>query len=339
MTATPGAHRADGEASRRVLVTGAGGFLGTHLLRALPWAGYQVTALVRPGRPAPDLDAPARGAVRIVEADLRDAVLADAFRGHDLVIHAAAIARASDPRHGAEAMTENVSTTRRVIDACRDAGVPRLLHVSSTAAVGVSPDPATPADEDFAFNLAGLGLAYNETKLEAERLVLAANDGALATVVVNPGVIYGRHGARYMAGDTLSRVLHSRVVPCTAGGLSVVHVDDVVDGILRVADRGAAGERYILAAENVSFRDIARVVREETGARALVVPLPAPARLLLAAFARVRSRGAGANLALSRRFAWQYYDSRKAREQLGWMPRSFREIVRDFLAFRSARGG
>ena len=92
----------------------------------------------------------------------------------------------------------------------------------------------------------------------------------------------------------IERVLRRRIVPCTGGGLSVVHVDDVVAGIQTVAQRGGAGERYILSGDNVSFYEIARVVCRVAGHRALVVPVPDAIRALAVAYGNGRARRGGA---------------------------------------------
>lgn len=321
----------------RVLVTGSAGFLGSHLVSALRARGSVVRGVVHgtdepAGSPRPHAPDAA------IPLELRDAPQAvDVFAGYDLVIHAAAATRARAGEPPDALARANVEMTRTVVAACRAAGVPRLLHVSSTAAVGISADPHRPADESFAYNLAELDLPYANGKHLAERLALAADGDALEVVVVNPGVIFGRRGVRYSGSEVVHRPLRRQVCPCTGGGLSVVHVDDVVDGILRAAERGEAGARYVLSGDNLTFREIAETVCRVAGVRRTIVPVPDVLRDVAGRIADLRRRpGTGLALALSRRYAYQFYSSDRARARLGYAPRGFERIVADCLA---ATGG
>ncbi|HEU4719859.1 MAG TPA: NAD-dependent epimerase/dehydratase family protein [Gemmatimonadaceae bacterium] len=314
-----------------MLVTGAGGFLGTRIVQRFSAHGARVRAVLHAGSTAPASMAAAHEQVRI---ELRESSeLESAFRDHDLVVHAAALTRAHGPDGGRLMETVNVEMTRNVIEACRRAGVPRLVHVSSTAAIGISPDPRTPADERFTFNLGDLGLSYNVSKRNSEQLALDANGAGLEVVVVNPGFVFGWHEPRYRGGEVISRVLNTSPVVCTGGGLSMVHVDDVVAGIVQAADRGRGGERYILSGDNRSFREIADTVLRVAGVRRRILAMPDRARDLLGRVsnARARRRGAPPNLVLDGRYAYQYYSSEKAAAELGYQRRPFESIVEDFL--------
>ena len=316
-------------AQQRVLVTGAAGFLGSNVVRSYVDRGAAVRALVRTHPP----DLPP--GVEVVEVDLLELGGAvGAFAGQDLVVHAAAVLHARTPAERALQERVNVDATLAVLDACRGAGVPRLVHVGSTAALGISPRPDAPADETFGFNLERFELPYNESKRRADELVLSAGSPRLETVVVSPGFTFGSWRDGYRGGEVIERVLRRRVVPCTNGGLSVVHVDDVVAGIRRAAARGRAGERYILSGQNLTFHEIARTVARVSGEKKLVVTVPDVARDLAGAVLnseRARRRGRGPLLFLNRRYAYQYYSSAKALCELGYEARPFEAIVRDAL--------
>ena len=317
----------------RVLVTGAHGFLGSRVVQSYLASGATVGGIVR-----------TKGAVaatppelKIVELDLLDLnANLDAFAGHDLVVHTAALLHARTSAERALQERVNVDVTRSVVAACRHSAVPRLVHVSSTAAIGISPGPRAPADETFGFNLAHFDLPYNETKRRAEHVVLAAGRAGLETVVASPGFTFGRHRGGYRGGEVVERVLRRRVVACTNGGLSVVHVDDVVDGIRRVAAAGGVGQRYILSGPNVSFHEIARTVARIAGEKRLVLSVPDAARDLAGVFLNsryARQRGIAPRLYLGPRYAYQYYSSAKARTELGFDPRSLSAIVEDAVAY------
>jgi dihydroflavonol-4-reductase len=282
----------------------------------------------RPGHAAPG--------VELVELDLLELdAKRDVVAGVDLVIHAAAILRARTPAERALQERVNVEVTRALVEACRDTGVRRLVHIGSTATLGISERPETPADEASEFNLAGFGLDYNETKLQADRLVLSAAAAGLETVVVSPGFTFGRWRDGYRGGEVVERVLQRRVVPCTRGGLSIVHVEDLVDGIRRAAAAGRAGHRYVLSGPNASFHEIARAVARLSGERRLVLTVPDVVRDLagwILNSERARRRGRAPLLFLNGRYAYQYYSSEKARRELGYEPRGLDAIIADALA-------
>lgn len=328
----------------RVLVTGGTGFLGARLVRAFLDEGALVRSAGHAGSAAPPPRLPRHEEPDLdyVEIEIRDreALLA-ASEGRDLVVHTAALTDART-REEIRAMEEvNVEGTRNVLEACRRGGVDRLLHVSSVAALGISPDPDHPADEDFAYNLRDLDLPYPRTKRRSERMVLEANDQDLETVVVNPAFVFGAHRRSYRGSEVIERVLGSTVVPCTRGGLSIVHVDDVARGVVSAARRGAAGERYILSAENLTFREIADAVCRVAGERRWVFTVPDPVRDLLG---QVRDSLLGSGDAtfhphLHGRYAHQFYSSGKAKRELDYDPRGFADVVEDYLRYRREGAG
>jgi dihydroflavonol-4-reductase len=321
---------------KNVLVTGGAGFLGSRIVRNYLARGVKVRVVGRLKHGSlENLGACAPG-LELLELDLCDLDrIVDAFADQDLVIHAAAMIRARNLHERMLQKRVNVDATRNVIEACRRNRVRKLLHISTTSAIGISPDPGVPADESFRFNLDHLGISYNSTKHQAEKLVLDANGPDLATIVVNPGFVFGRRRNGYNGAEVIQRVLGSRVVICTNGGLSVVHIDDVVEGISRVVDQGRAGERYILSGENLTFRELAHAVSEISGQRKKIICVPDAitkfAGLLLNV--SVCARGASPRLYLNRRYAYQFFSSEKARTELGYRPRPFSEIVEDYLDY------
>lgn len=324
-----------------ILVTGGGGFLGSHVVRRYVEHGIKVRVVGRMFQGLPENLLPLSDRLEFFKLDLSDPKdILSAFSGQDLVIHMAAMVHATTPQERVLQETVNVEGTQRTIEACRRARVPRLVYISTVGAIGISAVSEIPADETFRFNLEHLGLSYNSTKHQAEELVLNANGPDLQTVVVNPGVIFGPTIKGYQGAAIIEQVLRNRVVLCTAGGLSVVHVDDVADGIQRIADRGFCGQRYILTSENLSFYEIADTICRTAGINKRVIYIPNFVRDLAGFLINTmkRVRGGKPLLHLNGRYAHQFYSSKKARTEFGFNPRPFVRIVEDYLDHRTRSG-
>jgi dihydroflavonol-4-reductase len=313
----------------KVAVTGATGFLGSHLCRCLVLDGHRVVALRRPTSGDGELG---RLRVETVLGDVTDPTAVRALvRECDAIFHAAASIRYGQEMSG-EHQRVNVHGTRVVAEACRRVASARLIHVSSVAAIGV-PEGRRPAAEDFAFNADGL--SYHRSKADAEAAVLEEVGRGLDAVIVNPASILGPWHRSYRGSEVPMAVSRRRIVPYFVGGTTVAHVADVVDGILAALEHGRRGERYILGGENLSWRRMAEMAAEELGVRRVFAPLPPPLPAALA-----RARGVAARFGRPASFSsdsvqlvsrYQYYDSSRARTELGYSPRGYREIVRDYL--------
>jgi dihydroflavonol-4-reductase len=318
----------------KVLITGATGFLGSHLCRRMVTQGHQIRILCRPTSSLDKL-----GGLPLEKAigDVTDAEsVYRATQSCDWVIHAAAHRRDAVP--GEELIQINAKGTRHVAQAAREAGVQRLVHVSSVAAVGISADPAYPADEEFQFNLEQSGLAYQISKRRAEEELFAEVSRGLDAVIVNPSWVFGRHGMEYRGGEMIAKVRRSSVVPYLIGGFCPAHVEDVVGGIVAAFERGKTGQRYILGGENVSFRAALERSARAMGLRRRFVPAPrwavGLAAVVLEPWDRLRGRRPRMTRAAWRYVScFQYFDSSKARRALGYAPRDFDAIVADWLAF------
>ncbi len=318
----------------KVFITGATGFLGSHLCRRLAADGHRLTIYRRLSS-----DAGALGglAYHEVVGDLPDdPALGQAVAGQDLVIHAAA--NLSYWRGVREAQNRiNVDGTRRLVEACSAARVKKFLFVSSVAAIGIPTDPSRPADESFPFNLQDAPLNYPRSKWLAEQEVTRAGRAGLPAVIVNPSSIFGPFRGRYRGGEMIEKVRRGRVVPVFRGGINAVHVDDVVDGILSAVERGQPGERYILAGENLTFRQIAEEAARQLGRRPLLLPLPPAVPWLASRIQEPLSRLTGRRPRFTYDLSYtsgrfQFYDAAKAAASLHFHPRPFAAIVADYLS-------
>jgi dihydroflavonol-4-reductase len=235
-------------------VTGATGLLGANLVAALHAAGHTVTATRRATSKTALLDP---FGVQWVHAPLSDPdALAGAFAGADVVFHcAAAVSIRKKPRPWIVAA--NITGTDHVLQAIRSAGVRRLVHCSSTVCVGLS-DDGEPCTEDQSWNFAERKLddAYNTTKWQSEQRVQAAADDGMDAVIVNPGFMFGPMDQRPSSGRMLLELAAGRIPAATPGRNSFVDVRDVAAGMLAAAKLGVAGQRYILAGENLTYGDL-----------------------------------------------------------------------------------
>jgi nucleoside-diphosphate-sugar epimerase len=261
------------------LITGGTGIVGAHLLHRLTVQG-EVRALRRAGS---DLSVVERifrhyGAdhaerlqrIRWVEGDLHDMpALEDAMAGVEQVYHAAALV-SFDPRDLRRLRHVNVQGTANVVNAALLAGVRRLCHVSSTAAMGHS--PTGPVDESLPWAPEPHTSGYAWSKYEAELEVQRGIAEGLDAVIANPSVILGP-GAAGRSSMTLSERLRkgSRFHPSGSNGF--VDARDVADALITLMDRGATGERYLLVGSNVPYAELFRRYCEGFGH-------PAPQRVV-----------------------------------------------------------
>jgi dihydroflavonol-4-reductase len=261
------------------LVTGATGFIGGHVASDLLAHGWSVRALVRPqslgsGR-LPEGCEPVAG-------DLRDADAVDrAASGADAVFHVAALYSLARHR-AAEVSRTNVDGSLNVITAAARKGVP-MVHTSSVATVGLPPD-GRPGDEDTPQPPSQVIGAYKRSKVESERLALAAAAEGHHVVVVNPTAPVGpRDHAPTPTGRIVSDFLAGRMPAYVDTGLNLVDVRDVAAGHRLALERGESGRRYILGNENMTLREILGALAIIAGRRPPRVRLPHAAAIAVAA--------------------------------------------------------
>jgi dihydroflavonol-4-reductase len=305
---------------RTAFVTGASGFVGANLARALLERGWRVRALVRGD--APSLDGLA---VERVHGDLFAPALADAMRGCDALFHVAATYSLWRRDRGT-VLRANVDGTRSVLAAARAAGVPRTVHTSSVAALGARDDGA-PADESYQSPPDRLIGAYKRSKYLAELEVRQAVERGQDVVIVNPTTPVGPWDAKPTpTGEIIVRFLTGRMPAYVDTGLNVVAVRDVAAGHVLAYERGVAGERYILGNENLTLRALLDRLATITGRPAPKLRLPRVIPLAYAAIGEyvLAPMGVRPDVALDGvRMAKQrmFYTAEKAVRELG-LPQS-----------------
>jgi dihydroflavonol-4-reductase len=303
------------------LVTGANGFLGSAVVRALLAEGRSVRAFVRPDSDRRNL---AGLDVEIAEGDLTDrASLASAVRGCEAVYHVAADYRLW-VRDAAPMYRANVDGSVNVLECAAGAGVQRLVYTSSVAVLGLNPD-RTPADETTPVTVEDMIGAYKRSKFLAEEAVRRrAAELQYPVVIVNPSTPIGPRDVKPTpTGRIILDAAAGRMPAYVDTGLNLVHVDDVARGHLLAFRVGRAGERYILGGRDMTLREILEAVAAHVGGRASRVRLPHwfvyPLALAAEASARVTGKEPRVTLdgvRMSRKH--MYFSSAKAERELGY---------------------
>jgi nucleoside-diphosphate-sugar epimerase len=310
----------------RAFVTGATGFIGSRVARALVDRGWDVTALVRtPSKAQPLIE---MGAT-IAPGDVTDPGSLKAMHGHDAVFHLAAwYAIGARDRRRMEQV--NVGGTVNVLDAAAAASIPRIVHCSTVAAIGTIPgggigDETTEHHGDF-------GSIYEETKGEAHRIALERATSGVPLVIVMPGATYGL-GDNSMVGVLLKLYAKGLLVACPfqETGLSWVHVEDVANGIVLAFEKGTVGDEYLITGDNETIGGMFKRIQPFTHKRA---PMRMPNGLVRAAVPLgplvARILGQEPNLlreGLSSLTGSWMYSSAKAQRELGYSHRTIEEGI------------
>jgi len=330
----------------QVSVTGANGFVGSHIVSELLYRGHEVTALV-----GADIDNHllAGMPVKVRDFDLRDrASVRSALDGAEAIIHSAACYAfwKPDPR---EIYRVNVDGTRFVLDAARDLGVRKVVYTSSTATLSpifrIPDDRDVPGDEEGVFDIRLFRGHYKMSKAMAEIVALRAAARGLPLVITHPTTVIGAGDCRPTpSGSMIQHYINGHMKVFVEMAQNVVDVRDVALGHVLALEKGAPGERFVLGGDNLSMRDLLAILAELTGIPAPRVALPLP---LLSVVGRVmewiadtithKEPAATLEAALHARDS-RYVSIDKARRELGYAPRPARAVLADAVRFFASEG-
>ena len=313
-----------------VLVTGASGFIGSATVRALLRAGYPVRALIEPGRSDDNLDGLD---VERVAGDIRDPAVVDAaVHGISIVFHLAAVYRfwAADPDLFYDV---NVGGTMNLLRAAQEANCRRVVYTSTVGTIGVARDGRL-ASERSIVHFEHLFGHYKRSKYLAEHEVLRAGAGGLPVVLVHPTFPVGEgDSAPTPTGRTIIEFLNGRIPAYVDTALNVAHVDDVAQGQVLAAERGAPGRSYILGGENMSLQEMLTTLAEISGLPApsvrltpgMVLPIVRTAEWFQGSVLRREPTlpSEPVRMATTR----MEYDDSRARDELGYTSRPAREAL------------
>jgi dihydroflavonol-4-reductase len=273
------------------LVTGATGFLGSHVARVLAEQGAELRLLVRPTSDLRNLnDDDLKNADRVV-GDLRDAAsISKALSGCDVVFHVAADYRlwVRDPD---EMYRSNVEGTRSLLEAARKQGVRRVVYTSSVATMGFTsnhaaaelrstgegarPRTSTVTDEESPVSLADMIGHYKRSKFMAEQVAVEAARSGVDVVIVNPTTPVGERDIKPTpTGRIVLDFLKRKFPAYVETGLNLVDATECARGHVQALEKGRSGERYILGGENLTLKQILDRLAAITGLKAPTLKLP-----------------------------------------------------------------
>lgn len=317
----------------KTLVTGGTGFVGLHLVRELARRGDELRLLVREGSNTAPLERIEWERARGDVTD-RDSVRR-AMLGVDRVFH---VAGTTSMRSGdrIRVFRVNVDGTRNVFEEALRAGAERAVLTSSSSAVGAA-KPGETIDEDHPFTVGRLGIAYINSKHDAELAAMRTAAKGLPVVIVNPSFVLGPDdpSPSGTSNALVRRLLLRRIPGYVDGAINIVDVRDVARGHLLADERGEDAERYLLTGRNFTlqrlFADLSRIAGVPTP------PLRMHGRLVVAGVETMELIGAPLPTSpdeVRSGTQWFTYRNDKAREQLGWEPRPHEETLEDTVRWQ-----
>jgi dihydroflavonol-4-reductase len=315
-------------------VTGATGFIGSHVVRALLARGDEVRVTVRGSSQTSSLDGLD---VERVTADVGDrAALRRAVRGVARVFHVAGSTNLRMPVD--QLLRINVEGTRNVLEASLAAGVERVVHTSSVAAIG--PARRGGALDERHVRPGPLGIPYADSKHAAEVEALRVAARGLDVVLACPAHVFGAGDDRRTSTEVVRRFLLRRIPAYVDGAICIVDVEDVAAGLLLCDERGVAGERYIFGTRNYTWQRLFGELQQLSGVEGPPLRLPVSVALALAE-AAVRAPGPTPVTPAEIRAAahWWTYRSAKARRELGWETRPHEDTVEATVRYHEERLG
>jgi dihydroflavonol-4-reductase len=304
-------------------VTGATGFVGSHVAQVLAEQGADLRLLVRSSSDVRNIDG--LKADRVT-GDLRDAVsIEKAMSGCDVVFHVAADYRLWVP-DSAQMYQSNVEGTRAILDAARKNGVRRVVYTSSVATMGFTSDSRS-VDESFPVSVHKMIGHYKRSKYMAEEVAVAAGRSGLDVVIVNPSTPVGERDIKPTpTGRIILDFLKKKFPAYVDTGLNLVDVTDCARGHLLALEKGRTGERYILGGENLTLKQILDKLGAITGLPSPTIKVPYFVALATGVIdetvtGRIRGREPRATIDSVRMGRKKMFvSSAKAERELGWKP-------------------
>lgn len=307
------------EQVKKVLITGGNGFLGSNTARELFRRGYELKLMMRASAATAVID---DIPCEIYYGDISDPdEVMNAVKGCDYVVHTASVTE----QWGVSAelyQQVNYKGTVNVMEACMVHGVKKIIHISTANTIGPG-DQYKPATELSSFTLTHIHSGYVSSKYIAQQYVLEQVERrGLPAVVINPTFMIGQYDSKPSSGKLILHGINKRLVFYPPGGKNFVSVDNVTAGIANALECGKTGECYLLAGENLSYRDFFALLNKVSGQQPVLVRIP---RWLLKIFGILGTllgtvSGSAAKLNYSSAYMlclYNYYSGKKSERELG----------------------
>lgn len=304
----------------RAIVTGGTGFVGANLVRTLLKRGVAVRVLVRPATPQTNL---AGLDLQLVEGDLRDpASLRNACADCDLLFHTAAYYDfwAPDRKIFYEV---NVEGTQNILEAARRAEIPKIVYTSTVGTIRYPKNRNYSSDETSLATEVEMSNDYKRSKFLAEQVAMQFAKEGLPVVIVNPSAPVGAYDVKPTpTGKIILDFLRGKIPAYVDTGLNIIDVEDVAEGHWLAAQKGKSGERYILGSQNISLKEVYRILSALNGRPAPRLRIPygvawaaAAASEVAAGIQKRRPKISLGAVRMARHY--MYFDSSKAVLELG----------------------
>lgn len=318
--------------TKKVFVTGATGFIGANLVKTLLQQGYDVHALVRKGSTHPFLHSLN---IEKKEGDLFDippSLLEKYCEPCDAIIHLAAMISFNE-KDSRSLYEINVHGTKKILSVA-EKQKKRIVFVSSGSTIGKPSSEKKIMNEKERFIFPQNGYAH--TKYLGEQVTIRAAQRGVDAVIVNPSTVYGAGDTWGNAGLVVQLLKKYPVFIAPPGGCSVIAVQDVVTGIIAALEKGKSGERYILTAENISYKKLFETIYDVFGKKRKIRAVPQFFGILATTLLKKipTSSPIITPAVMENLFLHRYLDNSKAKKELSWMPVTpLDQAIREMVTF------
>jgi len=324
----------------KVFVTGASGMVGANLVKRLVQDIEDVTVLLRTTSSHPFLD---NLKVKKVYGDLFDFdSVKKGMKGCDYVYHLAGFI-SYNKKDKKKMFDVNVLGTRNAMKAALDLNIKKVVHASSTAAIGISDSKRDVLNEEIEFKKRLKNIGYMYSKKLAEDEVIKTHKKGLNVCMVNPSTIIGAGDEKMNSGSVFKNIKNNRMKVAPPGGNSIVAVSDVVDGLILAMKKGRSGQKYILNTQNIEYIDMFNAIAKEVGSKKIKQKLTNlsyyPLILIATLMEKINNNSKLTSEVLFFSFRYRYFDSSKAKKELGWVPKQDLNVaVKEAMDFYEKRG-
>ena len=324
----------------KVLVTGANGFLGSHVVRALLKEGYEVKAFILKGTSLDNLNGLS---FEKYEGNLLNPLDIDnALDTCDYIIHTAAVTDVW-PTKNELSWKINLELVKLLVEAIKKNGIKRLVHVGTANSFGFG-TKQEPGNENTPFNSGKYGLDYITSKKVAQDFLLdEAKNNGLPVVIVNPTFMIGENDAKPGSGEMIISIINRKVPGYSAGGRCFAAVKDVAAACVGALEKGEVGDCYILGGSNLNYKEFFNLVANMAGVKAPKLKIPKFLAIVFASLieliAKIRKKKPMLKKAMATIFGdGHYYSSAKAIEKLGYVQTKLETALSEAIAWYRQHG-